>query len=553
MGGHYLQQQEAFRSLLVVMVVAVLLVFIMLAFQFRSVVLPLLIFLTQPLSLVSGLFALWLTDTPLNVSSYMGAILLIGLDMKNGILLVEYIQQLRREGMALRPALLLAGRTRFRPILMTSLAAILGLVPAGPGHRARGADAAAAGDHGHRRADREHAVHPHGDPGRLPAPGAPQGARCRPLAPAALSACPPAAADASAVPARRSPGACHPRRTRAPTRLPGRDHMKSRSLARIAVLRSGVRLRRHRRAELELVQTIPLKGKAGNLDHLALDAKRDRLLVANKANNTLDVVDLKAGNLLKQVPNQTGIQGVAYAADLDRVLRRPGDQRPVQRLRRRDLQGGQDDQVRRRLRQRPVQPEDPARVRRPRREVARRRQRQDQRLEGGHQAAGRRPRRSSWRRTGRGRTSPPRRPCQVVVIDTEKNEVATTLPGEGGRRGPPDRPGRGRTTASTWAAVRSRRWSSWTPRSGKEVGEAAIPADVDDLFLDAARKRLYASCGEGFLAVLKVTTPTTSKWWRRCRRPRGRGRACMCQRRESCTWRSRGRRARTGRKFTCTR
>ena len=59
----------------------------------------------------------------------MGAILLIGLDMKNGILLVEYIQQLRRQGMELEPALLLAGRTRFRPILMTSLAAILGLFP----------------------------------------------------------------------------------------------------------------------------------------------------------------------------------------------------------------------------------------------------------------------------------------------------------------------------------------------------------------------------------------------------------------------------------------
>ena len=111
------------------MVVAILLVFIMLAFQFRSVALPLLIFLTQPLSLVSGLFALWLAHVPLNVSSYMGAILLIGLDMKNGILLVEYIQQLRQEGMELRPALLLAGRTRFRPILMTSLAAVLGLFP----------------------------------------------------------------------------------------------------------------------------------------------------------------------------------------------------------------------------------------------------------------------------------------------------------------------------------------------------------------------------------------------------------------------------------------
>jgi multidrug efflux pump subunit AcrB len=129
MGGNYIKQQEAFRSLLIVMIVAIILVFIMLAFQFRSVVLPLLIFLTQPLSIVSGLFALWLTRTPLNVSSYMGIILLIGLDMKNGILLVEYIQQLRKGGMELRPALLLAGRTRFRPILMTSLAAILGLLP----------------------------------------------------------------------------------------------------------------------------------------------------------------------------------------------------------------------------------------------------------------------------------------------------------------------------------------------------------------------------------------------------------------------------------------
>jgi multidrug efflux pump subunit AcrB len=129
LGGYYVQQKDAFRSLFVVMIVAIFLVFIMLAFQFGSVVLPLLIFLTQPLSLVSGLFALWLFNIPLNVSSYMGAILLIGLDMKNGILLVEYIQQLRRQGMEMEPALLLAGRTRFRPILMTSLAAILGLFP----------------------------------------------------------------------------------------------------------------------------------------------------------------------------------------------------------------------------------------------------------------------------------------------------------------------------------------------------------------------------------------------------------------------------------------
>jgi multidrug efflux pump subunit AcrB len=129
LGGHYLSQQEAFKSLLVVMAVAVLLVFLTLAFQFRSLLLPLLIFLTQPLSLVSGLFALWLTNTPLNVASYMGMILLIGLDMKNGILMVEYIQQLRARGVPRHQAVLEAGRTRFRPILMTSMASILGLLP----------------------------------------------------------------------------------------------------------------------------------------------------------------------------------------------------------------------------------------------------------------------------------------------------------------------------------------------------------------------------------------------------------------------------------------
>jgi multidrug efflux pump subunit AcrB len=91
--------------------------------------LPLLIFLTQPLSLGSAMLALWITRTPLNISSYMGAILLIGLDVKNGIILIEYIEQLLKEGWELTPALLHAGRVRFRPILMTSLAAILGLLP----------------------------------------------------------------------------------------------------------------------------------------------------------------------------------------------------------------------------------------------------------------------------------------------------------------------------------------------------------------------------------------------------------------------------------------
>ena len=129
LAGSYRAQQESFASLLTVMIVAAALVFVLLGFQFKSLTLPILIFLAQPVSLASALFALWITGTPLNVSSFMGAILLIGLDVKNGIILIEYIGQLREEGVPLREALLQAGRTRFRPILMTSLCTILGLMP----------------------------------------------------------------------------------------------------------------------------------------------------------------------------------------------------------------------------------------------------------------------------------------------------------------------------------------------------------------------------------------------------------------------------------------
>lgn len=129
LAGSYRAQQESFESLLTVLIVASSLVFLLLGFQFRSLTLPFLIFLTQPISLASALLALKITGTPLNVSSFMGAILLIGLDVKNGIILIEYIGQLHAEGMPLREALLRAGRTRFRPILMTSLCTILGLVP----------------------------------------------------------------------------------------------------------------------------------------------------------------------------------------------------------------------------------------------------------------------------------------------------------------------------------------------------------------------------------------------------------------------------------------
>jgi multidrug efflux pump subunit AcrB len=129
LAGNYRSQQQSFASLLTALVVSASLVFLLLGLQFKSLRLPLVIFLAQPLSLTSALLALWLTHTALNVSSLMGAILLIGLDVKNGILLVEYIAQLRAAGHPLEDALVRAGRARFRPILMTSLTTIFALLP----------------------------------------------------------------------------------------------------------------------------------------------------------------------------------------------------------------------------------------------------------------------------------------------------------------------------------------------------------------------------------------------------------------------------------------
>lgn len=129
LAGNHRVKQATFQSLIAVIIIASALVFLLLGFQFKSLTLPILIFLVQPVSLTCATFALWITHTPLNVSSLMGVIMLIGLDVKNGIILIEYIAQLREEGMPLREALLKAGRTRFRPILMTSLCTILGLVP----------------------------------------------------------------------------------------------------------------------------------------------------------------------------------------------------------------------------------------------------------------------------------------------------------------------------------------------------------------------------------------------------------------------------------------
>jgi DNA-binding beta-propeller fold protein YncE len=256
-------------------------------------------------------------------------------------------------------------------------------------------------------------------------------------------------------------------------------------------------------AELELVQTIPLKGKPGGLDHLALDSKRDRLLVANKTNNTLDVVDLKAGTLLRQVPNQTGIQGIAYAADLDRVYVGLGTNGLCNVL------DGESYKAVKTIKF----PDDCDNVRyNPATQTAyvahaekslgvisakTNALKVDIKLPAAAEAfvlEAKRPRLY---------VAAPE-PCQVIVIDATKNEVATAYPVKTA--------GGAHPIALDEGAHRVYLGCRKEPmvvivdtETGKEVGSVPIPGDVDDLFLDAGRKRLYASCGEGFLAVLKVT------------------------------------------------
>jgi CzcA family heavy metal efflux pump len=129
-GGQYESQQASFRDLLSVLALALGAVFVVLVLQFRAFIPALIILSAAPLSLVGVFAMLWVTGTALNVSSFMGIILMVGLVVKNGIILFEYVQKLRdEEKMPLDEALVAAGKIRIRPILMTTLATLFGLLP----------------------------------------------------------------------------------------------------------------------------------------------------------------------------------------------------------------------------------------------------------------------------------------------------------------------------------------------------------------------------------------------------------------------------------------
>jgi DNA-binding beta-propeller fold protein YncE len=251
---------------------------------------------------------------------------------------------------------------------------------------------------------------------------------------------------------------------------------------------------------MELLRTIPLKGAAGRLDHLALDTKGNRLFIGNLSNNSLDVVDLRAGTLVTQIPGQHKIQGVAYVPAVNRIFVGNGkdgvcnvfDGNTYALVRSVKLDDADNVRYDPRTKQifvahaehglsaiDPVTMEVKATIK----------------LPGAPEAFQLDP-------------TQPRlyinipAPCQVAVVDTEKNEVVGNFPLTLAHANYP----------LAFDASHGRIYVGCrkTPtvvvldaKTGREITGIPIPGDIDDLFYDAKRERLYASCGEGVLAVLQ--------------------------------------------------
>jgi HAE1 family hydrophobic/amphiphilic exporter-1 len=128
------QQNESFSGLFTAMAVAILLVYLTMVLVFNSLVDPLVIMFSLPLAVIGAFPALLITNRPIGISALIGFLMLIGIVVTNAIVLLDRVEQLRHEGVPTKDALLRAGATRVRPILMTAVATILALLPlaAGP-------------------------------------------------------------------------------------------------------------------------------------------------------------------------------------------------------------------------------------------------------------------------------------------------------------------------------------------------------------------------------------------------------------------------------------
>ena len=129
LGGQSEEMNNSFRSLLMALLLAVFLVYLIMASQFESLLHPFVIFFSIPLALVGAVIALWVTNSTISVVVFIGLILLAGIVVNNAIVLVDLINQLRQQGVPKAEAIIEAGRLRLRPILMTTLTTTLGLLP----------------------------------------------------------------------------------------------------------------------------------------------------------------------------------------------------------------------------------------------------------------------------------------------------------------------------------------------------------------------------------------------------------------------------------------
>ncbi len=127
--GENREMQESFMELALALVLSILLVYMIIAAQFESLLMPLAVMFSVPFSLIGVILALLLADKSLNVLSFIGIIMLVGIVVNNSIVLIDYINKLRQKGMERKEAIILGGKTRLRPILMTMFTTVLALVP----------------------------------------------------------------------------------------------------------------------------------------------------------------------------------------------------------------------------------------------------------------------------------------------------------------------------------------------------------------------------------------------------------------------------------------
>jgi DNA-binding beta-propeller fold protein YncE len=250
---------------------------------------------------------------------------------------------------------------------------------------------------------------------------------------------------------------------------------------------------------LELQQTIPLTSGMGRYDHLALDADHGRLFLANLSNNSFDIVDLKAGKLVKQITGQKKAQGVAYAADLDRIFVGCGGDGVC------NVFDGRDYKL---IGSIPVPDADNVRFRADTHTIY-------VTGEDGLTAIDAKtlaviakvalPGPPEALQLDAARNSlyvNTHKPAQVAVVDLTTHKLVAQYPLKSAEANYPmalDLEGE-----RIFVGCRKKPCIvALDARTGQEVAVVPIPADTDDLFFDAKHKRLYATCGEGAIAIAK--------------------------------------------------